>query len=85
MCDLHIKAVKRALPDAYVEPESPFSDRSTLGMCFFGYEKSCGRIFFGYISLAQRELVIMLVERTSVDPQVHAGDFQSFAKGLKRL
>jgi len=53
-------------------------------MFFFGDDRCVGRIFFGYVSLAQRELVMMFVEGIGVDPQTHAKDFHSFVKGLRR-
>jgi len=84
LCAAQIRAVQKAVPSAFVEPESPFQDRGAFGMFYFGGDKTTGQIFFGYLSLAQRELVTMFVEGFGVDPQAQGSDFSRFVKSLKR-
>jgi hypothetical protein len=83
LCDIHVRSANKVVTDGFVEPESPFPDRGTFGMCFYGGDRSCGRVFFGYLSLAQRDLVTMFVEGVGVDPETHARDCQAVVKGLK--
>jgi hypothetical protein len=84
LCDIRIKGEMQFAPDGFVERETPFKDQTGFGMFFYGGDKKSGRIFFGYLSLVQRELVTIYVEGVGVDPQAHSSDFRTFVTGLKR-
>ena len=84
LCEIHTRSAQKTVPNGFVDPDPPFQDRGAFGMCFFGGDKNIGLVFFGYLCLAERELVTIFVEGLNVDMQAHGSDFQTFVKGLKR-
>jgi hypothetical protein len=53
-------------------------------MFFSGGEKRTGRVFSGYLTLKQRELITVYVEGIGVAPKDHLASFEALASGLKR-
>jgi len=83
LCDIRVKGEKKFLKDGYVELEPQFRDRDILGSFFYGADKSSGRVFFGYLCSASKEVVTMYVEGIGVDPVAHGADFRAFVKALR--
>ena len=86
ICKHRYEAEKRDAPDITIEPSPPHPSRdgATFFMIYSGSEKRNGRVFSGYLSLANRELITIYVEGISVTAKVHSDAFQAFVGGLKR-
>jgi|HubBroStandDraft_4_1064222.scaffolds.fasta_scaffold452891_2 hypothetical protein len=84
LCDIAVKSAKRLVTDGYVEVEKPFRDGDIRGVFLYGGDKSNGRLFFGYLSLVQRELRNLFVEGADIAPEALAEDFKSLVKALKK-
>jgi hypothetical protein len=84
LCAHRIEAEKGALADGFVQPGAPFEDAGTFGMFFSGGEKRTARVFSGYLTLKQRELITVYVEGIGVAPKDHLASFEALASGLKR-
>jgi len=86
LCALRYKAEKSDAPDAFMEPEAPapFEKEGRYGLFFSGGEKKSGRIFSGYISLVNKELITIYLEAAGVAPKEHLASFEAFVSSLKR-
>jgi hypothetical protein len=84
LCQLRLEAEKKDSPDCFVQDEPPFEIKGKFGMFYSGGVKKTGRVFSGYLSLKDRELVTIYIEGLGVAPKDHLQTFQSFVEGLKR-
>jgi len=86
LCVLRYKAEKSGASDTFMEPEvpAPIEGEGRYGLFFSGGEKKSGRMFSGYLSLMNKELITIYLEAVGVAPKEHLASFKVFATGLKR-
>jgi len=85
LCQHRIDAERKELVDGFIEPDEPkpFKDGDTFGLFYSGGEKRTGRLFSGYLSLAQRQFLTIYVEGLGVAAKIHFETFKAFVDGLK--
>ncbi len=84
ICSHRLEAEKTDAPNISLTQDEPFEDAGTFGMFFSGKEPESGRLFSGYLTQKDREIVTIYVESIGVDSKRHFQSFQDFVKGLKR-
>jgi hypothetical protein len=86
LCELRVDAEKKSASDIFVDPAAPTTspEESGYGAFYSGGEKSAGRMFSCYLSIAKKELVTIYVEGIGVPSTDHLASFRSFYTGLKR-
>ena len=84
ICSLRLEAEKADARSISLTQDEPFEDSGTFGMFFSGKEPESGRLFSGYITQKDTEIVTIYVESIDVDSKRHFESFQDFVKGLKR-
>jgi hypothetical protein len=83
LCEIRQKAEKADVPDVLISAEEPFVDGGIFKMSYSGNEKAMGRLFSGYLTLKDKELITVYVESIGVDSKKHSQTFEEFVKGLK--
>jgi hypothetical protein len=84
VCAHRLEAEKADSPNVSLTPDEPFQDAGTFGMFFSGKEPESGRLFSGYVTQKNAEVITIYVESIGVDSERHFQSFQDFVKGLKR-
>ena len=86
LCEVRYKAERQDETEIVIEPPSPqpCEQGSAYIMSYSGSNKKNDRVFSGYLSLADRELITIYLEGISVGPEIHLNSFQQLVKGLKR-
>ena len=86
LCTLRLLAEKKDAPDVFITPDvpTPFDNNGRYGLFFGGGDKKSGRLFSGYLSLANKELITIYLEATGVAPEEHLASFKAFVASLKR-
>jgi hypothetical protein len=86
ICAHRVQGERLELKDGFIEPDvpQPFRDGDSLGMFFSGSDRASGRVFSGYLTLKDRQLVTVYVEGLGVDPKEHLRIFKEFVQGLSR-
>jgi hypothetical protein len=84
ICAHRLEAEKADAPSISLQPDEAFEDAETFGMFFSGKEPGSGRLFSGYITQKDAEIITIYVESIGVDSKRHFQSFQDFVKGLKR-
>ena len=83
LCEHRVKAEKTEVPDVSISADEPFVDAGAFGMFFSGNERTASRLFSGYLTLKDKELITIYVESIGVDSKRHFQTFEKFVKGLK--
>jgi hypothetical protein len=84
LCKHRLDAENRELVNGFIKADDPFNDKGFFGMFFSGGDKKNGRVFSGYLSLVNKELITVYVEGISVAPAENLKTFKAFVTGLKR-
>lgn len=84
ICSHRLEAEKTDAPNISLQQDEPFEDAGTFGMFFSGKEPESGRLFSGYLTQKDSEIITIYVESVGVDSKKHFQSFQDFVKGLKR-
>ena len=84
LCKHRLEAENRELVDGFIKADDPFNDKGMFGMFFSGGDRKNGRIFSGYLSLVNKELITVYVEGIGVAPAENLKTFKTFVTGLKR-
>jgi hypothetical protein len=85
LCERRLKAEKTEAPEVSISADEPFVDTGTFGMFFSGDEKVTGRLFSGYLTRKDKELITIYVESIGVDSKRHLQAFEELVRGLKWL
>lgn len=83
ICEHRLKAEKAEAPEVSITADEPFVDAGRFGMFFSGNEKEMGRLFSGYLTQKDKEVITLYVESIGVDSKKHSQTFEAFVKGLK--
>jgi hypothetical protein len=84
ICSHRLEAEKAEAPSISLHQNEAFEDAGTFGMFFSGEEPESGRLFSGYLTQKDKEIITIYVESIGVDSKKHLQAFQDFVKGLKR-
>jgi hypothetical protein len=84
VCEARLKAERTEAPDAQIQADEPFKNGETFGMFFSGKEVKAGRLFSGFVTQKDAEVITIYLESIGADSKVHFQSFETFVKGLKR-
>lgn len=84
LCQQRLAAETSGGVQIFVEQQEPFEVDGVFGLFYSGGDKSTGRIFSGYLRLADRHFVTLYLEGT-VAPGVHLETFTALVKALKDI
>jgi len=84
LCKHRIEAEQNELADGFIQPTGPSETRDGYLMVFSGGDRQTGRLFSGYFSLANCELITIYVEAVGVAANNHLESFRSMVEGMKR-
>ena len=86
LCEARFKAERMAITDGYIEPDTPapVKDGDTFWMFYSGGERKSHRLFTGYLSLKQKELLTIYIEGIGVPMSDLVQSFKAFLDGAKR-
>lgn len=83
LCELRLEAEKKPSEDIFVQSDGPFDQIGTYGMFYSGGEKKMNRMFSGYLSLKDKELITIYIEGIGIAPKEHLETFKTFVGGMK--
>jgi hypothetical protein len=83
LCELRLEAERKPSEDIFVQSDGPFDQTGTYGMFYSGGEKKMNRVFSGYVTLKNKELITIYIESIGIAPKEHLETFKIFVSGLK--
>jgi hypothetical protein len=86
LCQKRIESERRELADGFIQPDTPnpFENSDGFGMFYSGEDRKSGRLFSGYLSYKDSELVAVYLEGLGVAPKDHLESFKTIVSGLGR-
>lgn len=84
LCRRRLKIERQQLADGVLEFDPPVEDGESFSGCFSGGDKQNGRLFSGYLSAIERELIVIYVEAFGIAHSEHLNAFYGLVGGLKR-
>ena len=86
LCEKRIESERRELADGVIRPDTPnpFENSDGFGMFYSGEDRKGGRLFSGYLSYRDSELVAVYLEGLGVAPTEHLESFKTVVSSLRR-
>jgi hypothetical protein len=81
---LRVEAEQNELADGFVQPTGPTSTSKGYLLVFSGGDRQTGRVFSGYSSLVDCELITVYVEGIGVAANKHLESFRRIVQGIER-